>query len=248
MEMVNQTLVLKLTKQEQNIINYCSGKSVVPFEELAQFAKDPMQVKLSTLQKAVSDLKKKYRDLNLTLPFNCQFVQLAKPDTTLTRQNLDKVITEAGKFMSELPPQMRSADVQNELNRALEEKVEPKLVQLRVTRGGNRVPSDNKESDVHIDFKLEPYYKRVRTKTGTVNLSDNEWELFTLLHLNADKMLSLEDIKNVVFKNFGSKTPHHWADTIKRTLSKLRTNIRELKIDNRLVTVMGGNTTYYMLK
>ena len=210
---ITQTTILKITNQEQQFINHCSGKSVIAWEELAQYAKSPTTVKLKTLQKAISDLKKKYRDAGLPLPFICSFVSLLEQNVPV-----------------ETKP------------------IEQKLVQLRTTKGGNWVAIDDVQPDAHIDFKLEPYYKRVRTRTGIINLSDNEWELFNLFHANIGKMFSMDDIKNVVYKDFGSKTPHCWAQSIKRTLTNLRTNIRELKTDNRLVCVMGGNTTFYMLK
>lgn len=214
---------IKLTAQELNIVNYCSGKPQVPYEELAQFSKEPATVKLKTIQKTISDLKKKYRDANLILPFNCVFIQLAKTQDKPLAVSADKLIPSSAP-------------------------VEQKLVQLRMTRGGNRVPMDNKQPDVHIDFKLEPLYKRVRTKSEVINLSDNEWELFTFLHSKAEKTISIEEMKDVVYKNFGSKTPAGWADSIKRTLSKLRRNIHELKTQERLMTIIGSNTTYYMLK
>lgn len=233
MEAATQTAVLKITNQEQKIINHCTNKSIVTWQELAQYAKDPATVKLKTIQKAISDIKKKYRDANLPSPLTCSFISL-----------LDQKDGAAEVKQETVKPRLtlvKSLDSKSEVN-------EQKLVQLRITRGNNRVPADDKRPDAHIDFVLDPFYKRVRTRTNTINLSDNEWELFKLLHENVDKMLSLENIKDVVYKNFGSKTPHCWADSIKRTLTKLRTNIRELKTDNRLICSIGSNTTFYMLK
>lgn len=208
-----EMLTVRPTKQEEQIIKYCAGKTKIHWEELAQFAKDPTSVKLKTLRKAVTDLKKKYRDANLPSPLTCEFV-----------------------FLEASEPQPPTPAP------------EPKLVQLRITRGGNRVPQDNKQHDLQIDFQLVPYYKRIKTRTNTINLSDNEWELFTMFHSNPEVMFSMEQIKNVVYKHFGDKTPHNWSQSIKRTLTLLRTNIKELKSDNRLVTILGGNTTYYMMK
>lgn len=204
---------MKLTNQEINIINYIGNKSEVSWQELAQFAKDPQNVKMKTLQKAVSDIKKKYRDKNLFAPFNCKFINLSAKEV-------------------------------------FEEIKLPTFVKLRITAGANRVPDTNKDLDAHIDFQLDRNYRRVKTRSNTVNLSDNEWELFTHLHQNAEKMISIDDMKDVVYKGFGSKTPHNWCDSIKRTLGKLRTNIRELKTEGRLVTIMGTNKTptSYMLK
>lgn len=223
-----QTTTLKITNQEAQIITHCAGKKVVPWEELAQYAKEPTTVKLKTLQKAVSDLKKKYRDANLPIPFDCSFVSL--------------VSLPADQETKPVPAPAISTQSKTDT------KPEQKLVQLRITRGGNRVPADDRTPDAHIDFKLEPFYKRVRTRTNAINLSDNEWELFKLFHANLGKKFSVEDLKNVVYENFGSKTPHNWADAIKRTLTKLRTNIRELKTSNRLMCSIGSDTTYYMFE
>lgn len=223
-----QTTTLKITNQEAQIITHCAGKKVVPWEELAQYAKEPTTVKLKTLQKAVSDLKKKYRDANLPVPFDCSFVSL--------------VSLPADQETKPVPAPTVSTQPKTET------KLEQKLVQLRITRGGNRVSADDKTPDAHIDFKLEPFYKRVRTRTNTINLSDNEWELFKLFHNNIGKKFSIEDLKDIVYRNFGSKTPHNWADAIGGTLTKLRTNIRELKTNDRLLTIRGSNITYYMFE
>lgn len=223
-----QTTTLKITNQEAQIITHCAGKEVVSWEELAQYAKEPTTVKLKTLQKAVSDLKKKYRDANLPMPLNCSFVSL--------------VSLPADQETKPSPVPVATTQLQADA------KPEQKLVQLRITRGGNRVPADDKTPDAHIDFKLEPFHKRVRTRTNIINLSDNEWELFKLFHSNLGKKFSVEDLKDVVYKNFGSKTPHNWADAIGGTLTKLRTNIRELKTNDRLLTIRGSNITYYMFE
>ena len=224
-----KTIDIRITNQEAQIISHCTGKKIVPWEELAQYAKEPTTVKLKTLQKAVSDLKKKYRDANLSLPFDCSFVSLLNQATEDTK----------GIAKIPAPPVAVKLEIKSE--------PEQKLVPVRRTRGGNIVNADDKTPDAHLDFKLEPYYKRVKTRTATINLSDNEWELFKLFHTNVGKMLSMEDIKNVVYKDFGSKTPHNWASAIKGTLTKLRTNIRELKTDNRLICVVGHGSTFYML-
>lgn len=209
------TAVLKLTSQEQKIINYLSSKSEVSWEELVVFVKDPQNVKMKTLQKVVSDVKRKFKEVNLPVPFNCAFKSLSAIDF--------------------------------KINKELVAQIEP-VIKLRITVGGNKVPATNTNPDAHVDFRLEKLYKRVRTRSDVINLSDNEWELFSYLHENVGKMISLEELKNVVYKGFGSKTPYNWADAIKRTLTKLRTNIKELKSNNRLVTVIGGSTVYYMLK
>jgi DNA-binding response OmpR family regulator len=200
---------MKLTNQEQRILNFLIGKTEVAWEELAQFSKDPSSVKMKTLQKAVSDLRKKFTDSNIPVPFKCKFITLLKKEPVVQEQ---------------------------------------KFVKMRTTPAGNLVSADSNEPNAYVDFKLEPNYRRIRTKNGVVNLGPAEWELFEFLYKNVEKPVSVEDMKNLVFKNFGSKTPHNWADSISRTLTKLRKNIPELKTQNRLLTVTGGATTSYMLK
>lgn len=212
-----KTQPIKITVQEQSIIDYCLGKKTVAWEELVQFAKDPQTVKLRTLQKVVSDLRKKYRDAGAHCPVVCSFVSLLSVNQTVAEETKP-------------------------------EPVEQTIVKLRITKGGNKVRDDDTRSDAQIDFVLDSTMKRVKTRTNVINLSDNEWELFKLFHDNVGKPLSMEEIKNVVYAGFGSKTPHNWSEAIKRTLTKLRTNIRELKTDNRLVCVVGGNLTSYMLQ
>jgi hypothetical protein len=47
---ISGTFILKITNQEQKIINYLEGKNEVAWEELAQFAKHPQEVKQKTLR------------------------------------------------------------------------------------------------------------------------------------------------------------------------------------------------------
>ncbi|MCZ2222495.1 MAG: hypothetical protein LC122_02575 [Chitinophagales bacterium] len=201
---------VKLTPQEKNIVDYLTSRSEVKIEELAQFSKNPLSVKTKTLQKSISDIKRKYSVANVPLPFSCTFLK-------------------------------SEADIQA--------KKEPEpVIQLRKTVGGNMVNANENILDAHVDFKIDRIWKQVLTRYGKINLSDNEWELFCLLHSNAEKQVSLEVIKNTLYKNFGSKTPANWSEVIARTFTKLRKNIPELKTQNRLLTMIGANETFYMLR
>ncbi len=215
------TVNLKFTQQEQNIINYLSGKQIVAWEELAQFGKDPSSVKLKTIKRVVSEIKRKYAEAGLPIPFNCQFVALTESPK---------------KELSE----MKTATVV-----ATKEQI---LVKMKSTPSGNLMPADSTELVAHIDFKLDKSYRRVKTRAGSFELGENEWLLFTYLHDNAEKFVTLEDMKNVVYKNWGSKTPHNWADSISRSLTKIRKNIPELKLKGRLLTITTSLGTSYMLK
>src|SRR5260370_22893103 len=69
---------LKLTKQEWQVTNYLIGKNngKVFWEELAQFAKDPQNVKRKTVLKIISEIKKKYLIVGALVPFNVNFGSL----------------------------------------------------------------------------------------------------------------------------------------------------------------------------
>jgi hypothetical protein len=223
---VLQTATLKLTNQEQNIINYLSGKKSVAWQELAQFAKDPTTVKKQTLQKVVSDIKRKYIITNIPMPFDCSFTDLSKP------------IIEEIPIVESYEPK---------------EQTFVKLVRTpeRVTVGGNRVPLDNTDPDAVIDFKLDRNYRRVKTRTNIINLCENDWDIFCYLLDNVGKMVTIEDIRDkVLYKGWGSKTPYTWSTYIKGRIGSLRSLIPELKRENRLITVaaQGNAPTSYMLK
>jgi hypothetical protein len=74
---------LKLTDQERKIISYLQPKhgEEVPWEELAQFSKDPQTVKKKTMQKTVSEIKRKYTAANLPMPFSVTF-KVIEPEKT----------------------------------------------------------------------------------------------------------------------------------------------------------------------
>jgi hypothetical protein len=220
---MSPTIELKLTNQEQKVIGYLSGKQEVPWEELAQFAAKPDQVKLRTLQKVVSDIKKKYREVGMPAPFDCKFTQLVPSKTIYVDTTSITTPTTTATVVSA-------------------------PVKVRVTAGGRQVRADDPTPDAVLDFKLDKNTRRVSTKQGSFALSENEWELFTFLLDNAGKTVSLEDMKNKIYHQWGSKTPHNWSEAISRTLTKLRKNIPELKTQNRLLTIVGATSTAYMLK
>ncbi len=62
---------LNLSPQEIEITNYLQSRngSEVSIYELIRFAKDPKNVKPKTLQKYVSEIRRKYVDAGLTVPF-----------------------------------------------------------------------------------------------------------------------------------------------------------------------------------
>lgn len=221
MEVSLQTTILKLTAQEQNVVNFLTGKDTVYWEELAQFAKDPQNVKFKTLQKVVSDIRRKYANANLPVPFSCTF----------------KRIDVAPTIVNSLTPLF--ADISTP---------KQEFVQMRKTTGGKMVPSTDTRSDAQIDFTLDPHYNVVISRTrGRVKLSEAEFEIFELLYRNAGKPVSIDDIRRVRFPS-GSLCPPTWADQIASTLTKLRKNLPELKEQNRLCRIQAATSmTSYML-
>jgi hypothetical protein len=71
---------INLSNQELKIVNYLKTKSEAPvaWEELAQFSKDPTSVKLKTIQRSVSEIKKKFNSANLKPPFSSKFYSLSE--------------------------------------------------------------------------------------------------------------------------------------------------------------------------
>lgn len=126
--------------------------------------------------------------------------------------------------------------------------VKEKLVQLRKTAGGNIIDASINIPDAQIDFKMDNIWKTIRTKTQTIKISENEWLIFEHLLINAEKQVSIDELKDVLYKNHGSKTPANWSEVISNTLTKLRKNIPELKKEERLLTIRSTNSTYYMVK
>jgi len=223
------TVELKLTNQEQKIINYLAGKERVNWEELAQFAKDPQSVKLKTLQKVISDLRRKYTLAGIPAPFTCTFSTLAKQAEAATDYST-AVSPTIGSLVKEKLAQNQT------------------LIQMRRTLAGKQVPATNTEPDAHLDYRLDKYNKVVISyERGRIALSDGEYEIFSLLHVNAGKPVSIEQMKNVRFPA-GSKCPPTWSEQISSSLTKLRKNIPELKTKNRLSTVTTATKmTAYML-
>ena len=73
--------MIRLSEQEIGIVAYLKSKSTgkVYWEELAQFTKNPQTVKLKSVKKIISELKRKYALEGQPLPFNVQFETLAAP-------------------------------------------------------------------------------------------------------------------------------------------------------------------------
>jgi hypothetical protein len=207
---------VKLTEQECKIISYLEERigQQVAWEELAQFAKDPSTVKLKTIQKSVSEIKRKYMVGGIPLPFNVNF-----------------------KFLA--PKAQPPAQIEDLIKGA-----EQVLVQVRRTAGGNIVPANSTKSDAQIDFSIDPLgFKRVKTRSGVYQLNDSEWDMFKYFYNNVGRLITISELRDkLVYPSYGSKLPARWFDAIMRVINHLRRQVNGL--DKRLLTVKGTETSY----
>lgn len=216
---------VKLTEQETKVVDYLvprTGKRV-NWEELAQFAKDPQNVKIKTVKKTVSEIRRKYAAVGVAAPFNVNFGSLT--------QSEEKVEEKPTQTIGEL----------------IGAKLSQNLVQIKKTPDGNTVVVDSKNNTstlpVHVDFVLDRNTKRVKTKFGSHLLNDSEWEVFKYIHSNAGRIIAISELRDkVVFEHYGSKLPARWFDSIMRIINNMRRAIPGL--ERRLLTVKGVETSY----
>ncbi len=211
---------LKLTNQEVNIINYLKANANVSWEELVQFAKDPQTVKLKTIKKAVSEIKRKYAAAGLPVPFDTKFSSLAEitPKQIINTTHLDKE-----DFLG-LPVISNT-----------------KQTLVKVVKVPEAKPT---KLPAQIDFAPDPLgFKKVVTKFGSYQLNDSEWDMYKYFYNNVGKLISLSELRDqVMFPNYGSKLPARWFDAIMRVVNNLRRQVKGL--DTRLLTVKGTETSY----
>lgn len=209
---------IRLTKQEQCVVDYLCSKNwgKVYWEELAQFAKDPQNVKRKSILRMVSDLKKKFLDANLALPFDVKFASLATEAVASPSPTLQVAIA----------------------NPAVQ-----KLVQIKRTPAGNTVQVSANAHPAHVDFVLDRNFKRVRTRNGFHQLNDNEWQLFSYIHGNVGRIIPISELRDkVVYPQYGSKLPARWFDGIMRIINNMRRQV--VGLNSRLLTVKGAETSY----
>ena len=209
--------LVKLTDQEAKVTNYLNSRNgqKVAWEELAQFAKDPTTVKIKTTKKVVSEVKRKFSQANLPAPFEVSFYSLAPEPAPV------KTVT--------------ATDIAQ---------AEQVLVQVKRTPGGNIIPAGSTKSPAQIDFAIDPLgFKRVKTRSGTYQLNDSEWDMFKYFYNNVGRLVTISEIRDkLMFPNYGSKIPARWFDAIMRVINNLRRQV--LGLDGRLLTVKGAETSY----
>ena len=209
---------LKLTNQETKVVAFLTTRNndTTFWEELAQFAKDPQTVKLKTIQKIVSDLKKKYLQAGIPFPYNGKFVSMNLPKEEQPTKSVD---SKEGN--------------QN-------------LVQVKRTPAGNVVRLDSPNGTkpaAQIDFVLDPLTRRVKTKHGAHLLNEREWDVIKYLHANVGRVIGISELRDkVVYEKYGSKLPPRWFDHIKSIVGNLRAQVPGLR--DRILTVKGAETGY----
>lgn len=230
---------LKVTDQEFRVIDYLVSKNhkTVYWEELAQFSKDPQSVKLKTIKKTVSEIRRKYANANALVPFHVNFTTMntetpASQDETSDILDPDSLMQPQDKLAPAVPRPM----------------VKIKRV-VDTSDATNKKPSDNTTSSgsstvaAHADFVLDLNMKRVKTRTGFYKLNDNEWEVFKYLHANVGRIVTLSELRDkVVYPQWGSKTPARWFNSIMSIVNNIRRQVTGL--DGRLLTVKGTETSY----
>jgi DNA-binding response OmpR family regulator len=230
---------LKVTDQEFRVIDYLVSKNnkTVCWEELAQFAKDPQTVKLKTIQKTVSEIRRKYASANALVPFNVTFSNIASllptpEDETVDIVDPDYLMQPQDKLAPAAPRPMvkikRVADTSEATNKKPSD---------------NTTPSSIHTVAAHADFILDVNMKRVKTRTGFYKLNDNEWEVFKYLHANVGHIVTLSELRDkVVYPQWGSKTPARWFNSIMSIVNNIRRQV--IGLDGRLLTVKGTETSY----
>lgn len=228
---------VKLSPQETKIVEYLQNKQTEYWENLAQFAKNPTTVKLKTIQKIISDLKKKYKEDNANLPFNCELKSLISS-------------VDNGKFTPKADPsketivhndqvlvKVRSQTKFAEAHKKLAEAVPLIKTEIQPIASKPSVP----------DFTVKHFAHQVVTRTGIYNLNSDDFEVFEYLITRRGKVINLEELRDkVCFPNWGSKMPSRWFESIQRRINNIRRLIPETK--HAILTVKLENTTGYLFQ
>jgi len=241
----------KFSEQETKVINYLISRnnSNVYWEELAQFSKDPETVKLKTIKKIVSEIRRKYVTAELAVPFNVSFHTM-----TPEKEGSPPVDAEAPETTDTQPaPALTIGDLIREKLGAEQPQIlvqvkrkpsEKKMVVTPPSPATVTPPAPTPPTHVaHADFIMDRNTRRVRTKFGIHNLNDSEWEVFKYFHTNVGKLIPISEIRDkVVYPQWGSKLPARWFDAIMRIINNMRRAVTGL--DRRLLTVKGVETSY----
>lgn len=235
---------MRFTTQETKVITYLTGKKSAYWEELAQFCKDPGAVKLKTVKKIVSDIRKKFKDDNQACPFDCAFQELA----------LTPPVNEE-KFKIASQSETVNHNGQTLVKVVRTSKPTPRIGTLVFGGEPNTgtIPNPviigaDARKPYQIEFSIKKWQNQIITKSGIHNLSDEDFEVFEYLYNKHAEIVTLEELRDkVVFPLYGSKLPARWWDSIQRRINNVRRAVPELK--NRIFTVKTENNgTGYLFK
>jgi hypothetical protein len=226
---------MKLTEQENKVVNYLCSKNggKVYWEELAQFAKDPQNVKRKTIQKTVSEIKRKFVQDNVPVPFQVEFaLMISDQEEPETSSVLQMVANPPPATTQKMVPYRRPVAAIA---------TQPAIVATPIN--GNTTPNHTSVHPAHADFVLDRNTRRVRTRNGQYNLNDSEWQVFEYIHSNVGRLIPISELRDkVVYPQWGSKLPARWFDAIMRIINNLRRQVSGL--DRRLLTVKNVETSY----
>ncbi|HVI42718.1 MAG TPA: hypothetical protein VM577_19090 [Anaerovoracaceae bacterium] len=197
--------MISLTPQELKIVSFLQTKKSVKVDDLFQFAKPG--VKIKTLQKIISDLKRKYKLADIAFP-KCEI-----------------------KFKAQTKIEPKEIKVEQKLIQVVKKKPEP-------------IPELPR---FQLDFKLNYNRRQVITREGTFTIDNiDDWEMLKFFWKNPDRRIPIEELKDLYWHNWGSKTPSRWMDSITRRVTKLRRAVPPLI--GRLITVPDPKQgTFYLV-
>jgi hypothetical protein len=235
----------KFTAHELKVIDYLAPRSNVYWEELAQFAKDPQSVKLKTIKKTVSEIKRKCTEAGSPIPFNVVFFSMLdkqeeKPvEETFADENI--FITPDNDGTIPVSPELTKT--QNLVKLIRSTPVVPSVPAV----SNQTTTTPTSEPAVLSEFRIDRNYKSVRTKYGNHLLNDREWDVFKYFYANVGRVIPQSELKEkVTFAQWGSKTPARWFNIIGGIIGRLRRQVPGL--NNHLLTVKGVVETGYLFQ
>lgn len=222
---------MKLSQQENQVLGFLSSRQEVYWEELVQFCKNPALVKLKTIKKIVSDLKKKYRENNVPAPFNCSFKLLGVPSEQPKMIQTDTSVDFNGQKLVQV-------------KRTIVAHSKPNTTPIQHEPSTHQQVMESIKSIVP-DFTIKNYTRQVLTKSGMYALNDDEFELFNYFYNNPNRFVSLEELRDrVCYPKYGSKLPARWFSAIQRRIGNIRHHIPETR--NRLLTAKQNANSGYI--
>jgi DNA-binding response OmpR family regulator len=211
---------VRLTVQEQAIYSYIVTRPnrIVYLEELAQFAKDPPSVKCKTIQKTVSEIKRKFKVAGWLDPFaNKLFASMA--------QETSQAIT---------PPATTQAMVQV--------RPTPDGNMVRVSGPGAAHPAQVDFIIDRLSKSVRTKYGSHRLNDAEWDVfkyvHENVGRLIPLSELR----------DQVVYPLWGSKLPARWFNAIQQRINNLRRQITSLNGRLLTIPVVGGKETTYLFQ